>query len=103
MFNYPKQFENAVRPGNYPTRVEQSCVKCAEWFVVSPEAVKIAMDVWSKPGNPGWAMQSCACSLCGEKQILVMPGKYDAPRAKRREDCSVQFWSWAKPAKGVAA
>lgn len=101
MFNYPKQSENACRPGNYPLSVEQHCVKCQRWFVVDAALVNKAMDAWSAPPSDGigFPMEWCDCTHCGDKQILVMVGKYDPPRAKTRESCGVQFWRWASGSK----
>jgi Zn finger protein HypA/HybF involved in hydrogenase expression len=99
MFEYP----------DYPYKellkikhAEQRCLNCERWFVLDAKQVVekevIALEEAHKKGEFGIPFTDVTCPHCGEKQSLIIPGKYDKPFT-RKKDCSLQFYSKEKVKK----
>ena len=94
MFNYPEVAERLVL--EKLIKAEQRCCKpnCGKWFEVPVDRVVAHEQELRERGMAIWA--DITCPHCGEGAGIILIGKYDRPRSKFRDKCSLQFYTWRK-------
>ena len=80
MFNYPDEIPRQI------LSIEQFCSACEEWYALDQTTVKQVEENWHSSGLTPFVKTKCDC---GEKQIAILPGKYDQPD-QIKSKCDIQ-------------